>query len=174
MYCRYAIPPIHGERLERLAGNLFPESLDECSSFLRHKMSIISPSLLKQHSIPFGKVNRIKTFVHLHVYNLSLSLPLSLSLSFLLQVLQEAGHFIITFPYGYHAGFNQGLNCAESTNFASVRWIDYGKRAKRCLCKEDVVQINMDVFVEKFQPEKWLEYCKEKEKTSSSASKQTK
>ncbi|XP_003392033.1 PREDICTED: lysine-specific demethylase 4D-like, partial [Amphimedon queenslandica] len=51
----YAIPPSHGERLERLAGNLFPDSLDECSSFLRHKMSIISPSLLKQHSIPYGK-----------------------------------------------------------------------------------------------------------------------
>lgn len=45
------------------------------------------------------------------------------------QITQEAGEFMITFPYGYHAGFNHGFNCAESTNFASLRWIDYGKIA---------------------------------------------
>lgn len=48
----------------------------------------------------------------------------------MLQVTQEAGEFMITFPYGYHAGFNHGFNCAESTNFATIRWIDYGKAAK--------------------------------------------
>lgn len=45
------------------------------------------------------------------------------------QITQEAGEFMITFPYGYHAGFNHGFNCAESTNFATLRWIDYGKMA---------------------------------------------
>ena len=34
---------------------------------------------------------------------------------------------MITFPYAYHAGYNLGYNCAESTNFASERWIEYGK-----------------------------------------------
>lgn len=48
----------------------------------------------------------------------------------ILKITQEAGEFMITFPYGYHAGFNHGFNCAESTNFATVRWIDYGKVAK--------------------------------------------
>lgn len=52
-----------------------------------------------------------------------------LASTFSLQITQEAGEFMITFPYGYHAGFNHGFNCAESTNFATLRWIDYGKMA---------------------------------------------
>lgn len=51
------------------------------------------------------------------------------SVLFSTQVTQEAGQFIVTFPFGYHAGFNHGFNCAESTNFATQRWIDYGKQA---------------------------------------------
>lgn len=42
---------------------------------------------------------------------------------------------MITFPYGYHAGFNHGFNCAESTNFATRRWVEYGKRASQCYCR---------------------------------------
>lgn len=64
-------------------------------------------------------------------------------------MVQEAGNFIITFPYGYHAGFNHGLNCAESTNFASERWIDFGRKASQCLCRNDNVRINMDLFIER-------------------------
>ena len=52
-----------------------------------------------------------------------------------LQNKQEAGDIMITFPYGYHSGFNHGFNCAESTNFASPRWVEYGKRATLCYCK---------------------------------------
>ena len=36
---------------------------------------------------------------------------------------------MVTFPYGYYAGFNHGFNCAESTNFATQWWIEYGKQA---------------------------------------------
>lgn len=72
------------------------------------------------------------------------------------------GNFIVTFPFGYHAGFNQGLNCAESTNFASPRWIDFGKKASRCVCRGDMVHINMDVFVQKFQPAQWEDYLAHK------------
>jgi len=45
-----------------------------------------------------------------------------------MQITQEAGEFMITFPFSYHAGYNHGFNCAESTNFATKRWIEYGKR----------------------------------------------
>ncbi|KAM4707667.1 lysine-specific demethylase 4C [Discoglossus pictus] len=121
----YAIPPEHGKRLERLAQGFFPSSSQGCEAFLRHKMTLISPSILKKYGIPFNKVT------------------------------QEAGEFMITFPYGYHAGFNHGFNCAESTNFATVRWIDYGKIAKLCSCSNDMVQISMDIFVKKFQPERY-------------------
>ncbi|XP_007499622.1 lysine-specific demethylase 4C isoform X2 [Monodelphis domestica] len=121
----YAIPPEHGKRLERLAQGFFPSSSQGCDAFLRHKMTLISPSVLKKYGIPFDKVT------------------------------QEAGEFMITFPYGYHAGFNHGFNCAESTNFATVRWIDYGKVAKLCTCRKDMVKISMDIFVKKFQPDRY-------------------
>ncbi|XP_044898918.1 lysine-specific demethylase 4C isoform X10 [Felis catus] len=122
---RYAIPPEHGKRLERLAQGFFPSSSQGCDAFLRHKMTLISPSVLKKYGIPFDKIT------------------------------QEAGEFMITFPYGYHAGFNHGFNCAESTNFATVRWIDYGKVAKLCTCRKDMVKISMDIFVRKFQPDRY-------------------
>ncbi|XP_072100744.1 lysine-specific demethylase 4B isoform X3 [Mobula birostris] len=121
----YAIPPEHGKRLERLAKGFFPGSSQGCDAFLRHKMTLISPSILKKYSIPFDRIT------------------------------QEAGEFMITFPYGYHAGFNHGFNCAESTNFATLRWIDYGKMATQCTCRKDMVKISMDVFVQLLQPDRY-------------------
>ncbi|XP_072275411.1 lysine-specific demethylase 4A-like [Pyxicephalus adspersus] len=121
----YTIPPEHGKRLERLAKGFFPGSAQSCEAFLRHKMTVISPFILKKYGIPFDKIT------------------------------QEAGEFMVTFPYGYHAGFNHGFNCAESTNFATLRWIEYGKQAVLCSCRKDMVKISMDVFVRKFQPERY-------------------
>ncbi|KAM8929974.1 lysine-specific demethylase 4A [Pelodytes ibericus] len=121
----YTIPPEHGKRLERLAKGFFPGSAQSCEAFLRHKMTLISPFILRKYGIPFNKIT------------------------------QEAGEFMITFPYGYHAGFNHGFNCAESTNFATLRWIEYGKQAVLCSCRKDMVKISMDVFVKKFQPERY-------------------
>ncbi|PKU46454.1 lysine-specific demethylase 4a [Limosa lapponica baueri] len=62
---------------------------------------------------------------------------------------------MITFPYSYHAGFNHGFNCAESTNFATLRWIEYGKQSVLCSCRKDMVKISMDVFVRKYQPDRY-------------------
>ncbi|XP_041838666.1 lysine-specific demethylase 4C isoform X2 [Melanotaenia boesemani] len=131
----YAIPPEHGKRLERLATGFFPNSFKGCEAFLRHKMTLISPSVLKKYGIPFDKIT------------------------------QEAGEFMITFPYGYHAGFNHGFNCAESTNFATVRWIDYGKVATQCTCSRDMVKISMEPFVKRFQPDRYANWMVGKDST---------
>lgn len=154
----YAIPPEHGFRFERLMScksndpitlliailiaslltlslcssstGYFPDSFKTCPAFLRHKTHLVSAQVLKDHSIPFNRIT------------------------------QEAGEFMITFPFSYHAGFNHGFNCAESTNFALPRWVEYGKRALRCRCSIDAVKINMDAFIKKYQPDRyqlWLE-----------------
>jgi hypothetical protein len=84
----YVIPPDHRQRFERLAQGtaehlphlylieqgLYPGEFKNCSQFLRHKMILISPSYLAKHSIP--------------VY----------------RCVQEEGEFVVTYPYGYHAG----------------------------------------------------------------------
>ena len=120
----YAIPTRHGKRFERLAIGFYPTEFYNCAAFLRHKTTMISPLVLKKFSIPFNKIT------------------------------QEPGEFMITFPYGYHSGYNHGFNIAESTNFASPRWVEYGKRAIKCLCRPDTVCISMENFIERYQPEK--------------------
>ncbi|XP_044110419.1 lysine-specific demethylase 4B isoform X3 [Neovison vison] len=52
----YAIPPEHGKRLERLAIGFFPGSSQGCDAFLRHKMTLISPIILKKYGIPFSRL----------------------------------------------------------------------------------------------------------------------
>ncbi|XP_055384571.1 probable lysine-specific demethylase 4B [Condylostylus longicornis] len=126
----YAVPPEHGRKLEKIANEYFPASYQNCHAYLRHKMTLINPQILKQHGITVNKIT------------------------------QESGEIMITFPFGYHSGFNHGFNCAESTNFAMERWIEYGKRASQCTCSNDMVKISMDTFVKRFQPDKyeaWLE-----------------
>ncbi|TRY85253.1 hypothetical protein DNTS_003557 [Danionella cerebrum] len=116
---------IEGVNTPYLYFGMWKTTSQNCEAFLRHKMTLISPSILKKYGIPFERIT------------------------------QEAGEFMVTFPYGYHAGFNHGFNCAESTNFATRRWIDYGKQAILCSCRKDMVKISMDVFVRKFQPERY-------------------
>ncbi|XP_047146045.2 lysine-specific demethylase 4A isoform X1 [Hydra vulgaris] len=140
----YAIPPEHGKRLETLAKGFFSGSASDCSEFLRHKMAIISPHVLRKFSIPVNKI------------------------------LQNEGEFIITFPCGYHAGYNQGFNCAESTNFASERWIDIGKKALYCKCINDSVKINMDIFIKHYQPNQWKEILKQQKTFNNNGKENTK
>jgi len=70
--------------------------------FLRHKTTIIPPEILKKHGIPVEKVT------------------------------QKAREIVVTFPNGFHQGFNHGYNIAEAVNFATPRWIRYGLASKTC------------------------------------------
>jgi jumonji domain-containing protein 2 len=110
----YGIASAHAARFQALASGCF--CTENCSEFLRHKQSLISPQVLKKAGIPF-------TFM-----------------------VQYPGEAMVTFPGAYHFGFNAGFNVAEATNFGVPEWIPFGKRAKVCLCRPDSVRIDMEQF----------------------------
>jgi len=118
----YAIPPSKGEKFERVAATYFPALRKDCKAFIRHKTTMINPYVLaKQDGIT------VNTCV------------------------QEAGQFMITFPYAYHSGFNHGFNCAEAVNFAQPDWIDYGLKATRCMCISGTATIDMNLFIVRYE-----------------------
>ncbi|KAL1742523.1 JmjC domain, hydroxylase-domain-containing protein [Schizophyllum fasciatum] len=103
----YAMPQGHADRLETTMRGYFPSEPTQCNQFLRHKSFLVSPKILASSSC------RPNTLV------------------------QHAGEFVITYPRGYHAGFNLGLNCAESVNFALESWVELGRKARACKCIGD-------------------------------------
>ncbi len=112
----YAIAQEDADRFESLMASMFSHQSNVCTQFLRHKRSLVSPSLLTKAGI-----------------------------SYTTQV-QRAGEIIITFPGCYHFGFNTGFNCAESTNFAVPEWVPFGDEAKICMCHPHSVRIGMRRF----------------------------
>ncbi|GAQ81425.1 protein with JUMONJI domain [Klebsormidium nitens] len=112
----YCIPPALRGRFERVVEGLMPEFHRNCPEFLRHKETLVTPFLIQQHNIP------------------------------LVKAVQTPGQWIINFPSAYHSGFNHGFNCAESTNFATRRWVEYGAKAKACKCSGESVRIDMRLF----------------------------
>lgn len=124
----FAISSEHADRFERFMSQQFSyqnEYAPQCKAFLRHKTYLVTPELLRQAGIPYATM------------------------------VQRPNEFIITFPRGYHMGFNLGYNLAESTNFASQRWIDYGKDAVLCDCNKDSVKIDMTHFMAKYRPDEY-------------------
>ena len=112
----YAIAPEDRERFEILAQGMVPEMWRACPEFLRHKELLISPTLLEQNGIPFTRM------------------------------VQHPGEFVVTYPGSYHSGFNTGFNCAESCNFATEAWVEYGECAGSCECVPDSVKLDMSIF----------------------------
>ncbi|KIR40170.1 specific transcriptional repressor [Cryptococcus deuterogattii 99/473] len=115
----YAIPQQQAERFERILQGYFPEDARNCDQFLRHKSFAVSPYRLANDGM------RVNMLVH------------------------NQGEFVITYPRGYHAGFNMGFNCAESVNFALDSWVELGRRAKACKCVNHSVRIDVDEMLAK-------------------------
>lgn len=111
----------------------FPSDARRCPHFMRHKSYLASPSFLASHGIR----------------------PLKL--------VQNAGEFVITYPYGYHSGFNLGYNCAESVNFALESWLDIGRKANYCHCdqSQNSVRIDVDALLEESKEMEELERKRE-------------
>lgn len=111
----YAIRQADRQRFESIMAAAFPADARKCSQFLRHKSFLVSPSFLQSQGIR----------------------PLKL--------VQHAHEFVITYPYGYHAGYNLGFNCAESVNFALPSWIELGRVAAYCRCPLAQESVHFDV-----------------------------
>ena len=111
----YAIRQADRQRFESAMASAFPSDARRCPDFMRHKSYLASPSFLASHGI------RPVRLVH------------------------HAGEFVITYPYGYHSGFNMGFNCAESVNFALESWLDIGRKANYCHCDQAQQSVRMDV-----------------------------
>ncbi|GAA5854045.1 hypothetical protein JCM5353_003748, partial [Sporobolomyces roseus] len=95
----------------------FPTDRSKCSQFLRHKAFLASPRVLSNNGITLNRCAQLP------------------------------GEFILTYPKGYHSGFNLGYNCAESINFATERWLPLGKVAKSCHCIDDSVSIDVNIWL---------------------------
>jgi len=105
----------------------FPSDKNGCPQFLRHKSYLASPT----GSEPFFSFAYFYSYISVFVAALrSASIKPN-------TLVQHAGEFVITYPRGYHAGFNTGLNCAESVNFALESWLDLGRKARFCRCVSD-------------------------------------
>ncbi len=74
------------------------------------------------------------------------------------RLVHHEGEFVITYPYGYHSGYNLGYNCAESVNFATEAWLDYGRIAKKCNCEADSVWVDVADIERKLRGEQTPEY----------------
>ncbi|KAK9455902.1 JmjC domain, hydroxylase-domain-containing protein [Dipodascopsis uninucleata] len=133
----YSISQEDSQKFFSIMKNEWPNDYKKCREFLRHKTYLVSPSYLANHGI---KVNRL---VH------------------------NQGEFVITFPYGYHSGFNFGYNCAESVNFATERWLDIGSRAKKCNCISDAVGIDVEDLARRLSIKKQIARLEKKKRRQS-------
>ncbi|GAA5869887.1 hypothetical protein JCM16303_001831 [Sporobolomyces ruberrimus] len=113
----YSVPQEQSEKFERVMEGFFPTDRSRCSQFLRHKAFLASPRVLSNNGITLNRCAQLP------------------------------GEFILTYPKGYHSGFNLGYNCAESINFATERWLPLGKVAKSCHCIDDSVSIDVNIWL---------------------------
>lgn len=95
----YGVGSDNADGLERVMKNELPELFEKHPDLMHQLVTSITPADLRRSNIPVCKT------------------------------LQHAGEFVVTFPRGYHCGFNAGFNLAEAVNFAMPDWIAAGVNA---------------------------------------------
>jgi jumonji domain-containing protein 2 len=89
-----------------------------CEDAIQHKIFMPSPFAIKENGINFGKIR------------------------------QCAGEFVVTFPFAYHGGFNNGFNIAEAINFGTRYWYEseYGYKSskRKCHCGDFNLHFSFD------------------------------
>ena len=119
----YSVDLDSNEDFEDLAKENFTDCFRECEEFLRHKTTLIDPTVL------------IKNDIKLH------------------KIVQKPREFVIAKAAAYHAGFNSGFNIAEAVNFALEPWLDIANDVQYCKCERWSVRINMAAFMKRLRGE---------------------
>ncbi len=114
----YAIRQSDRLRFETVMKSAFPQDSSRCREFMRHKSYLASPTFLKERGIE------------------------------VLRLVHHAQEFVVTYPFGYHSGFNLGFNCAESVNFALEPWVEIGRKAEACACVDFSVRMNIEALID--------------------------
>lgn len=125
----YSISQSQHQKFYKVMSDIFAEDHNACKEFLRHKTFLVSPQVLSKHGITVNKI------VH------------------------RENEFIITYPYGYHSGFNCGYNVAESVNFALEEWLEIGLKSKKCECIHDSVGIDVMGLVKRLKGDFVSQQC---------------
>ena len=89
----YGVPEAYAEKLEDCIKAEAPELFEQNPDLFHHLVTTCSPTTLMNYGVPVFRTN------------------------------QCAGEFVVTFPRAYHAGFNNGYNCAEAVNFCPADWV---------------------------------------------------
>lgn len=92
----YSVGSDNAALLEQVMKRELPYLFDKHPDLLHQLVTMVCPADLKRHNVPVFKA------------------------------VQEPGEFVVTFPRGYHSGFNSGFNLAEAVNFAMPDWIPFG------------------------------------------------
>eukprot|EP00127_Corallochytrium_limacisporum_P000488 Clim_evm17s14 gene=Clim_evmTU17s14 len=95
----YGIPGPAAEQFEDALRSLAPELFRDHPDLLQHLVTLASPKELIAQGVPICRTD------------------------------QHEGEIVLTFPASYHAGFNQGFNVAEASNFTPADWLPWGRKS---------------------------------------------
>lgn len=92
----YAVPGQHAAKFEAVMRESMPKAFEVHPDLLYQLVAMLPPRVLMEKGVPVCRSY------------------------------QHPNEFIVTFPAAYHGGFNQGVNCNEAVNFATVDWLPEG------------------------------------------------